>query len=266
MSGILAAAGRAVARRAIARRAVAAGLAAVVCPLVGLIVGAAVATPSAVPRDLASPSAVPRDLASPPAVPRDLASPSAVPRDPADSGPAITQLSGPVMDIPGRETEVSPTAAPRRAPASSDGIATTGVASAGRWSWPLAPAPAVVERFLPPPHPWSAGHRGVDLAAAVGQPVLAPDAGVVTFSRLVAGRGVVVVTHAGGLRSTFEPVDQVLPVGTLVTRGQPVATVAASPGHCAPATCLHWGVLRGDVYLDPLSFVGLLKVILLPLA
>lgn len=86
-----------------------------------------------------------------------------------------------------------------------------------------------------------------------------------TFGGLVAGRGVVVVTHAGGLRSTFEPVEQALPTGTPVTRGQPVGTVTASPGHCAPATCLHWGVLRGDVYLDPVGFVGLQRVVLLPL-
>jgi murein DD-endopeptidase MepM/ murein hydrolase activator NlpD len=226
VSGILAAAGRAVA---------ALGFAAVVSPLVGLVAGTA------------------------------AASPSAVPRDPADSVPAIAQPSLLVRDIPARETEAAPTTVPRRGPASSDGIATGGVPSTGRWGWPLAPAPAVVQRFLPPPHPWSAGHRGVDLAAVIGQQVRSPDAGVVTFGGLVAGRGVVVVTHAGGLRSTFEPVEQALPAGTPVTRDQPVGTVTASPGHCAPATCLHWGVLRGDVYLDPVGLVGLQRVVLLPL-
>ncbi|MDQ6716626.1 MAG: M23 family metallopeptidase, partial [Actinomycetota bacterium] len=92
----------------------------------------------------------------------------------------------------------------------------------------------MVHRFLPPEHPWSPGHRGVDLAAAAGQPVRAPTDGVVTFVGVVAGRGVLVLEHAGGLRSTFEPVDAVLPFGAVVRRGDPLATVAATAGHCAP--------------------------------
>ena len=135
-----------------------------------------------------------------------------------------------------------------------------------RWAWPLAPDPRLVERFAPPPHPRSAGHRGVDLDATVGQPVRAPEAGVVTFSGVIAGRGVVVLAHPGGLRSTFEPVERALPTGAVVERGQAVATVSAASGHCVPATCLHWGVLRGETYLDPLGLVGVLRVVLLPMA
>ena len=136
----------------------------------------------------------------------------------------------------------------------------------GRWAWPLAPDPRVVERFAPPPHPWSAGHRGVDLDATVGQSVLAPEAGVVSFSGVIAGRGVVVLAHPGGLRSTFEPVERALAKGAPVERGQVVATVSATVGHCVPATCLHWGVLRGETYLDPLGLVGVLRVVLIPMA
>ncbi|WP_411283255.1 M23 family metallopeptidase [Lapillicoccus sp.] len=136
----------------------------------------------------------------------------------------------------------------------------------GRWAWPLAPDPRLVERFAPPPHPRSAGHRGVDLDAIVGQPVRAPEAGVVTFSGVIAGRGVVVLAHPGGLRSTFEPVEGALPTGAAVGRGHVVATVSATIGHCAPATCLHWGVLRGETYLNPLGLVGVLRVVLLPMA
>ena len=133
------------------------------------------------------------------------------------------------------------------------------------WSWPLSPTPAVVRPFDPPKQTWSAGHRGVDLAAVLGQAVLSPAAGVVTFDGVIVGRGVLVVTHPGGLRSTFEPVAQGLPVGTMVLQGAPVAVVAPNPGHCAPSSCLHWGVLRGETYLDPLAFVGPRRVILLPL-
>ena len=150
------------------------------------------------------------------------------------------------------------------------GAASTGpsgpvVAPLGGWGWPLDPRPAVLARFDPPQETWGAGHRGVDLAAAVGQPVLAPSDGVVTFSSVVVDRGVVVVTAASGLRSSLEPVTGTVPVGTPVARGQRVGQVSPSTGHCAPVTCLHWGVRRGETYLDPLALVAPRRVILLPL-
>jgi murein DD-endopeptidase MepM/ murein hydrolase activator NlpD len=135
----------------------------------------------------------------------------------------------------------------------------------GRWGWPLDPRPEVVQRFDPPDRPWLPGHRGVDLAAAAGQSVVAPTDGMVTWSGVIAGRGVVVVSHSGGLRSTFEPVTGAPATGTPVTRGARVGSVAATPGHCAPRTCVHWGVLRGETYLDPMSFVSRARVVLLPL-
>ncbi len=133
------------------------------------------------------------------------------------------------------------------------------------WGWPLDPRPAVLARFDPPQETWGAGHRGVDLAAAVGQPVLAPSDGVVTFSGVVVDRGVVVVTAASGLRSSLEPVTDTVPAGTAVARGQVVGRVSAETGHCAPVTCLHWGVRREETYLDPLALVGVRRVVLLPL-
>ncbi|MEP6649742.1 MAG: M23 family metallopeptidase [Lapillicoccus sp.] len=135
----------------------------------------------------------------------------------------------------------------------------------GRWSWPLQPRPPVLARFDAPDVRWGSGHRGVDLSARVGQDVLAPTGGVVAFRGVVVDRGVFVLETPAGLRTTFEPVESELAVGTSVEKGQVVATIAGTPGHCAPATCLHWGVLKGDTYLDPLTFVGPVRVVLLPL-
>jgi murein DD-endopeptidase MepM/ murein hydrolase activator NlpD len=136
---------------------------------------------------------------------------------------------------------------------------------AGRWSWPLEPRPEVARRFDPPDQPWLPGHRGVDLVARVGQAVHTPTGGTVTYAARLAGRGVVVVAHPGGLRSTFEPVAATVEVGAHVAQGDSVGRVAAGAGHCAPETCLHWGVLRGRTYLDPLAFLGRGRIILLPL-
>jgi murein DD-endopeptidase MepM/ murein hydrolase activator NlpD len=159
--------------------------------------------------------------------------------------------------LPGRTG--SGAAAPVAGPGAGTG-ATAPVPAGAQWRWPLDPAPAVVRRFLPAPTPWGAGHRGVDLAARVGQPVLAAGAGVVSFSGQIAGEGILAVTHPGGLRTTYQPVGAGLPSGTVVASGQQIGVVAAEPGHCAPATCLHWGLLRGvgpaSTYLDALQLLG----------
>src|SRR5215207_2185011 len=141
----------------------------------------------------------------------------------------------------------------------------SGVAGAG-WGWPLDPVPVVVAPFVAPAGPFAAGHRGVDLAAAVVAVVRAAGSGTVAFAGPVAGRPVVSIDHPGGLRTTYEPVTPVVARGDRVARGDPVGTVAAAPGHCLPATCLHWGLRRGETYLDPLALVGIGAVVrLLPM-
>ena len=150
----------------------------------------------------------------------------------------------------------------------STGPATaTSAAGVTGWEWPLDPAPAVVARFDAPTGPFAAGHRGVDLAATVGQPVLAAGRGTVAFAGTVAGKPVVSVDHAGGLRTTYEPVLADVRAGGRVAPGSPVGRVAATSGHCEPLTCLHWGLRAGPglaTYQDPLSLLGLLPVRLLP--
>ncbi len=131
--------------------------------------------------------------------------------------------------------------------------------------WPVAgplggrQPPVVLRGFEPPAHPWSAGHRGVDLAAAAGAGVRAVASGRVVFAGTVAGRGVVSVelTGSGGpppLRYTYEPVSPTVAPGDMVVAGQSVGTVTPGPFHC-PGGCLHWGLLRGKDYLDPLSLL-----------
>ncbi|MEU7170662.1 M23 family metallopeptidase [Micromonospora tulbaghiae] len=135
----------------------------------------------------------------------------------------------------------------------------------GRFRWPLPGAPRVVRRFDPPPQPWLSGHRGVDLAAAPGAPVLAAGAGTVLFAGSVAGRPVLTVGHADGLRTTYEPVRSRLTAGTRVDAGTPVGDLLAGHPGCAETACLHWGLRRETEYLDPLALLGLGRVRLLPL-
>ena len=121
--------------------------------------------------------------------------------------------------------------------------------------WPLDPPPDVVRGFDPPASTWGAGHRGADLAGRVGQEVRAALTGEVRFAGLVAGRGVVVVSH-GATRTTYEPVRAGVRRGDRVRAGQVLGTLQWSGSHCLPVACLHWGLRRGEAYLDPLTLVG----------
>ncbi|NLU69740.1 M23 family metallopeptidase [Streptomyces sp. HNM0574] len=118
--------------------------------------------------------------------------------------------------------------------------------------------PRIIRPWDPPPTPWAAGHRGVDLEADPGQAVRAAAPGRITFAGTVAGTGSVTVEHPSSgkppLRTTYTPVRPKARKGTTVRSGQTVATLADDPTHCG-TPCLHWGLLRGKRYLNPLSLL-----------
>ncbi|MGW1057589.1 M23 family metallopeptidase [Micromonospora rubida] len=173
--------------------------------------------------------------------------PGSVPPGPVPPGPVPP---GPA----GAGSAAAPDAAARAQPPAPD----------ARFRWPLDGVPRPTRRFMPPPQPWLPGHRGVDLVAAPGAVVRAAGPGVVLFAGPVAGRPVVTVGHDAGLRTTYEPVRPGVRAGDRVAVGVPLGRLR--PGHtgCPEAACLHWGLRRGEEYLDPLALLGLGPVRLLP--
>lgn len=133
-----------------------------------------------------------------------------------------------------------------------------------RWRWPLDPRPGVLRRFERPATAYGPGHRGLDLGGTQGQRVSAVADGIVSHAGVIDGRGTVSVTHANGLRSTYEPIDAIVKAGDAVKAGDLLGHLT-SGGHCGPAACLHLGALRGRNYLDPLILLAPGRVILLPL-
>ena len=137
-------------------------------------------------------------------------------------------------------------------------------ADSGPWRWPLDGPRAVSRPFAPPASAYGAGHRGADVVGSPGAAVRASAAGRITYAGLLAGRGVVVVSH-GALRTTYEPVTATVRVGQVVALGAVVGRL--EPGHlgCRAAACLHWGLRRGEQYLDPVRLVQRGPIRLLPL-
>lgn len=154
----------------------------------------------------------------------------------------------------------APPFSPAAPPIDGAGIAAAPDPAGGApWSWPSgAPAP-VLRPFDPPARPWLAGHRGVDLDLPAGTIIRSPAAGTVLVARDIAGRPVVSIRH-GRLRSTFEPVEPLVPEGRPVARGEPIGVLVE--GH--EPSGLHWGAkLSAKEYVDPLRLlVG--RVVLLP--
>jgi murein DD-endopeptidase MepM/ murein hydrolase activator NlpD len=149
------------------------------------------------------------------------------------------------------------------------GAAATGVvgAPAPFWTWPTASH--LVERGSEAPAtPYTAGHRGIDVAAEEGDAVRAVDDGVVAFAGVVVDRGVVAIDH-DGVRSTVEPVDPAVHAGEAVRRGEVIGHLAEGGPH-APGT-LHLGarvrVGEGWAYVSPLLYLGgATRAVLLPLS
>ncbi|MDR3360109.1 MAG: peptidoglycan DD-metalloendopeptidase family protein [Bifidobacteriaceae bacterium] len=123
-----------------------------------------------------------------------------------------------------------------------------------RFRWPLADPVAIVRPFDLPEQPWLAGHRGVDLTSQASDTVYAPGAGTVSFNGWIVDRHVLVVRH-GELASTLEPVLSDLPVGDAVQAGQALGAISNGEASHCPG-CLHWGVRRGDQYLDPTLLIA----------
>ena len=157
-------------------------------------------------------------------------------------------------------------------------------ASRLRYRSPTAESrPRVIRPFEKPTQRWSAGHRGVDLAVPENnRRVYAPAPGTVVFSGTVVNRKVLVIAHPDGRRSTFEPMDEALPVGTTVAVGDVIGTVGGAadgnserPYQRCSTACLYWGVRQGGTrgdgsgktaeYVNPMSLLGSKKPsILLP--
>lgn len=133
------------------------------------------------------------------------------------------------------------------------------VLSGRRYLFPV-PGGRVSDLFGPRIHPLTGEahvHNGVDIAAPVGTPVIAPAAGVVT-SRYYHERGgrslVLELDDQYGTRAGFAHLDtQEVNEGDRVTAGQRIGTVGRTGNVTGPH--LHFTLSRDGVFLDPLTLV-----------
>jgi len=99
-------------------------------------------------------------------------------------------------------------------------------------------------------------HEGIDIAAPVGEPILAPADGKIVFSgNRVGGYGLTVeIDHGFGYVTRFAHASRLLVrVGQTVERGQTIAEVGTTGLVTGPH--LHYEVEVNGVAVDPLNFI-----------
>jgi hypothetical protein len=126
-------------------------------------------------------------------------------------------------------------------------------AASGTWIWPLAGP--VTRPFQAPSSPYGKGHRGIDIAAAVGTVVVAPASGKVAFSGSIGTHLFLTLDHGANLFTTYSWISASLVAkGDRVRAGQPVALSGnGHPGDTIPS--LHFGVKVDGAYVDPMQFL-----------
>ncbi len=98
-------------------------------------------------------------------------------------------------------------------------------------------------------------HTGIDIAASMGTPIIAPADGVITFSGRLAGYGrAVVITHGFGFKTFYgHNSENKVKKGDRVRRGQVIALVG-STGY-STGSHVHYEVLVKDNPLNPLDYI-----------
>ena len=127
------------------------------------------------------------------------------------------------------------------------------------WTWPVRGP--VLTQFLNGNDPYAAGqHRGVDIGAAVGTPVVAAASGTVVYAGVVGSSGLTVAERAGDYELSYLHLSTVaVHSGDRVEAGERLGAVGVSGARSVEQPHLHFGVRDAadrHAYLDPLHFLA----------
>jgi hypothetical protein len=116
-----------------------------------------------------------------------------------------------------------------------------------------------INHYIAPMSEYGEGHRGIDLAAEIGEAVLSPADGEISFVGKVGYRNIISVRFGNSLTASLEPVCSDLIEGTLVWQGEDIGLVCEPDPeylwHCSE-TCLHFGTRSDAGYFSPLALIG----------
>jgi len=176
----------------------------------------------------------------------------------ATSAPAPAPAAQPAVPAPAAQPTAAPqpTATPPPAPNPAPSAASAQAASAtGNFIYPAKGTFTQgfgenVAVYGP------GGHNGIDIANAVGTPVVASDAGTVTFAGWHGGLGnAVIIDHGNGFRTEYGHASALkVTVGQKVSQGQ-VIMAMGSTGF-STGSHVHFSVVKNGVYQNPLNYLS----------
>ena len=132
------------------------------------------------------------------------------------------------------------------------------VPAAAAWTWPTGGP--VVRPFSLGPDAYAAGqHRGVDVQADVGEAVLAPAAGTISFAGTVPTHGFTVTIQTAGYAVSLTHLGEIaVAEGDAVAEGAVMGRAGASGVMEWPSPYVHLGIRVGsaaDDYVDPMKLL-----------
>ena len=102
---------------------------------------------------------------------------------------------------------------------------------------------------------WGRRHEGIDIANSTGTPIMAADAGKVSFAGYKGSYGnLVIINHENGYQTYYAHCSKILvKSGTRVYKGQEIARVGSTGRSTGPH--LHFEVRKNGSPINPLQFV-----------
>ena len=128
------------------------------------------------------------------------------------------------------------------------------------WTWPVAGE--LITPYRNGTDPYASGqHRGIDIGAPVGTPVVAAAAGEVRFAGTAGSNGLTVsIRTADGYDTSYLHLSALsVPAGAAVSAGDRLGAVGTTGSRSAEAPHLHFGVREAGsrhAYIDPLTLLG----------
>jgi hypothetical protein len=140
-------------------------------------------------------------------------------------------------------------------------LETSQASAAGDWTWPVRGE--VVTPYRNGNDPYAAGqHRGIDIAAPVGETVVAASPGTIVHAGVVGSSGLVVSERTAGgefVLSYLHLSSVAVRGGDQVDAGAPLGAVGVSGTRSTEVPHLHFGVRDAadrHAYRDPLDFLA----------
>ena len=100
-------------------------------------------------------------------------------------------------------------------------------------------------------------HRGLDIAASKGEPVIATNDGIVILAEedLYYTGGTIMIEHGHGVKSIYAHMSKIdVKVDDVVFKSQRIGSVGSTGRSTGPH--LHWGIMQLNTYVDPALLIN----------